>query len=90
MVVRILFEQGYKFVEAANGEEALRAVSSHADRLIDLLLSDVVMPQMGGIVLALVPSDLLRQRARAPDPLMRPHTITKSGNGLRWDYRPRR
>ena len=60
-MVRILFEQGSKFLEAANSEEALRVVSSHAGRVIDLLLSDVVMPQMGGIVLTVMPAALLRK-----------------------------
>ena len=52
MVVRILFEQGYRVLEAANGEEALRVVNSHAGETIDLLLTDLVMPQMGGKELA--------------------------------------
>jgi signal transduction histidine kinase len=52
MVVRILFEQGYKVLEAANGEEALRVVASHAGENIHLLLTDLVMPQMGGKDLA--------------------------------------
>jgi CheY-like chemotaxis protein len=34
---------GYHVLEAADGEEALRVFSEHADRL-DLLLSDVVLP----------------------------------------------
>ena len=52
MVVRNLFEQDCNFLEAANAEGALRVVSSHADRVIYLLLSDVMMPQMGGKELA--------------------------------------
>ncbi|MCH8962320.1 MAG: CHAT domain-containing protein, partial [Bacteroidetes bacterium] len=52
MVVRILFEQGYRVLEAGNGEEALRVVDSHAGESIDLLLTDLVMPQMGGKDLA--------------------------------------
>jgi two-component system cell cycle sensor histidine kinase/response regulator CckA len=52
MVVRILFEQGYRVLEAANGEEALRVVNSHAGENIHLLLTDLVMPQMGGKDLA--------------------------------------
>ena len=52
MVVRILFEQGYRVLEASNGEEALRVVKSHAGEHIHLLLTDLVMPQMGGKELA--------------------------------------
>ena len=52
MVVRILFEQGYRVLEASNGEEALRVVKSHVGENIHLLLTDLVMPQMGGKDLA--------------------------------------
>lgn len=40
----------YQTMEAANGEEALAALDAHANR-IDVILSDVVMPVMGGIAL---------------------------------------
>ena len=52
MVVRILFQEGYRVLEASNGEEALRVVKSHAGENIHLLLTDLVMPQMGGRDLA--------------------------------------
>jgi PAS domain S-box-containing protein len=49
---RLLSQQGYKVLEAANGEEALRVVQEHIGKKIHLLLTDVVMPQMGGKELA--------------------------------------
>jgi YesN/AraC family two-component response regulator len=39
-------------LEATNGKEALRVVQEEAGRKIHLLLTDVVMPQMGGKELA--------------------------------------
>jgi two-component system cell cycle sensor histidine kinase/response regulator CckA len=47
----LLESRGYSVFEAANGIEALGVMNSHGER-IDLLLSDVVMPGMGGRELA--------------------------------------
>ena len=44
---RILRQAGYQVIEAPNGREALR-LYERLDRPPDLLLSDVVMPEMGG------------------------------------------
>lgn len=43
----ILEESGYNVIEAADGEEALRAFSGNKDR-IELLLLDVIMPRKNG------------------------------------------
>ena len=52
MAATVLRDRGYEVLQAANGEEALGAVQKHGGEGIDLLLTDVVMPQMGGPELA--------------------------------------
>jgi CheY-like chemotaxis protein len=51
MVREILEGAGYRILEAADAEAALRIAASHAEP-IDLLLTDVVMPGMSGFALA--------------------------------------
>ena len=49
---RLLRAKGYTVIEANNGQEALRVVSQQKNNDIALLLTDVVMPEMGGKELA--------------------------------------
>ena len=51
LVRRTLEEQGYRLLVAASGTEALEIVGRYGGR-IHLLITDVVMPQMGGRQLA--------------------------------------
>ena len=48
----VLREQGYNVLEAANGHDALRLARRCPQGELDLLLTDVVMPLMGGKELA--------------------------------------
>jgi PAS domain S-box-containing protein len=50
-VHRTLARAGYKILEASNGVEAMDVASSH-NGTIDLVLTDTMMPEMGGVELA--------------------------------------
>jgi two-component system, cell cycle sensor histidine kinase and response regulator CckA len=52
LTVRMLHQQGYRVLQAANGDEALRIVCEQNAETIALLVTDLVMPQMGGKHLA--------------------------------------
>jgi CheY-like chemotaxis protein len=51
LAVRILEQSGYEVIQAADGVEALELVRGF-DRPIDALVTDVVMPRLGGAKLA--------------------------------------
>jgi CheY-like chemotaxis protein len=51
LVARVLRSHGYTVLEAGDGVEALR-IAREYDRPIDLLLTDIVMPRLGGKALA--------------------------------------
>jgi two-component system, cell cycle sensor histidine kinase and response regulator CckA len=51
LAARVLRTLGYTVLEATNGEDALQVVAAYTG-VIQLLLADVVMPQLGGKVLA--------------------------------------
>jgi PAS domain S-box-containing protein len=51
LVRKILRRQGYQVLEASHGEEALNVLNSHPG-VVDLLLTDVMMPGMNGVDLS--------------------------------------
>jgi two-component system, cell cycle sensor histidine kinase and response regulator CckA len=59
LVQKFLRKHGYEILEAANGAEALEIVQKHR-KAVDLLITDMIMPQMGGRELV----DTLRAKGR--------------------------
>ena len=53
LVKEILLPVGYLVNTAANGKEALAAIQAHP---YDLVLTDMIMPQMGGMELVQLPA----------------------------------
>jgi DNA-binding NtrC family response regulator len=62
---------GYEVIRAQHGEEAERVIAERGDGAIDLILTDVDMPRMGG-------SELVRRLARDKSDMK---VILTSGNG---------
>jgi len=60
---RALMNKGYEVLGAENGEAALRLLEQESDKNIDLLVTDVMMPDMDGPTLA--------QRMRQENPELR-------------------
>jgi len=48
LMSRVLRAQGYLVLEAINGADAIRVAEAQAPAAINLLLTDVVMPELGG------------------------------------------
>ncbi|HEY0369856.1 MAG TPA: ATP-binding protein [Chthoniobacterales bacterium] len=48
LAVRVLRGLGYDVIEAASGDDAQRLVAGNDDRPVDLVVIDIVMPQMSG------------------------------------------
>jgi CheY-like chemotaxis protein len=51
VAARVLLNQGYTVIQARNGGEAISLLEELGDN-VDLILTDVVMPDMGGLALA--------------------------------------
>jgi two-component system cell cycle sensor histidine kinase/response regulator CckA len=51
LVRQVLLEEGFLVLEAADGEQALQVAAGY-DLSLDLLLTDVMMPNVNGLVLA--------------------------------------
>jgi CheY-like chemotaxis protein len=47
LTIKLLLDGGYRVIEAKNGEDALRIMAA-SEAAIDLLLTDVIMPQKSG------------------------------------------
>lgn len=63
MLMRMVLEEhGYTIVEACNGKEALQ-LSKHFEGPIDLVITDVVMPELGGPAMF---AELQKQRPKTP------------------------
>ncbi len=52
LAASVLERQGYEVLRAGNGQEALKIVQHHRGKPIDLVVTDMVMPVMGGRAMA--------------------------------------
>jgi CheY-like chemotaxis protein len=63
LIARVLRDLGYRVVELSDGQGAFEYVQEHPHERFDLLLTDVVMPRMGG--------EQLAEQLRAIDPALK-------------------
>jgi two-component system, cell cycle sensor histidine kinase and response regulator CckA len=93
LVKDILKSYGYRVLEAVNGLEALEAAKGHAGK-IDLLLTDVIMAQMGGRELTdrmkLIRPDLkiIYMSGYTDDAILRHGVFTKADTFLQKPFTP--
>jgi DNA-binding response OmpR family regulator len=73
----VLGQQGYKVIEARHGLEALGLLEANAP-LINLVLTDVVMPEMGG---SSWPAGSTRCSLACPDVHVRLHRVRQAPAG---------
>jgi CheY-like chemotaxis protein len=52
LAASVLEKQGYSILKAGNGQEALKIVRGRHGQPVDLVLTDMVMPEMGGKMMA--------------------------------------
>ena len=52
LALGVLKAQGYNVLTAPNGQDALRVAREHQGESIALVVTDVIMPRMGGVVMA--------------------------------------
>ena len=71
IIAHMLERFGFDIVEASDGKEALDKVRNADQRPFDLILSDIIMPNMGGI-------EMLEQLCEELEPSLYPHVILMS------------
>jgi CheY-like chemotaxis protein len=52
LAAHVLRSLGYNVLSASNGQEGLRVAQDHKELPIHLVITDVIMPRMGGKVMA--------------------------------------
>jgi two-component system cell cycle sensor histidine kinase/response regulator CckA len=86
LICEVLVARGYHVLEALRGEQAIRIAADH-DRRIQLLLTDVVMPEMSGPraveqIRALQPGIKVLYMSGYTDEAILHHRILESGQAF--------